>query len=97
MRNIQEFWILITAAVLINAAFAGLLSLLTTDDDFEFTQPPHHDTWLQRYFTLFYFSVSTFTTVGYGDIAPKSNRLRFLATLYQLCVFGGLVSVLFNL
>ncbi len=97
MRNIQEFWILVTAAILINGGFALLLSLLTTDADFEYTQPPKHTTWLERYFTMFYFSVSTFTTVGYGDIAPNSMRLRFLVTLYQLCVFGGLVSVLLNL
>ena len=97
MRNIQEFWILVTAAIFVNAGFAFLLAVLTTDADFEYTQPPKHTTWLERYFTLFYFSVSTFTTVGYGYIAPSSNRLRFLVTLYQLCVFGGLVSVLFNL
>lgn len=97
MRNIHEFLILVSAAILINAGFALILAVLTTDVDFEYTQPPKHSTWLERYFTLFYFSVSTFTTVGYGDIAPSSNRVRFLVTLYQLCVFGGLLSVFFNL
>ncbi len=97
MKNIQEFWILVSAAILINAAFALLLALFTRDADFEYTQPPKHETWFQRFFTMFYFSVSTFTTVGYGDIAPNSTRVRFLVTAYQLCVFGGLVSVLFNL
>ncbi len=97
MRNLQEFWILVTAAILLNAGFASVLLLFTTDDEFEYTKPPKHQNWLQRFFTLFYFSVSTFTTVGYGDIAPNSPRVRFLVTLFQICVFGGLVSVLFNL
>ena len=97
MRNLQEFWILVTAAVFINAGFALLLLVLTTDEEFEYTKPPKHENALQRFFTLFYFSVSTFTTLGYGDIAPNSTKVRLLVTVYQICVFGGLVSVLFNL
>jgi hypothetical protein len=97
MRNIQEFWILVTAAVFVNAGFALLLFVFTTDEEFEFTKPPKHENALERFFTLFYFSVSTFTTVGYGDIAPSSAKVRLLVTLYQIFVFGGLVSVLFNL
>jgi hypothetical protein len=97
MKNIHEFAILVFAAVVINIVFAFLLLALTTDDDFQYTMPPKHKTWLDRYFSLFYFSLTTFTTMEYGDILPASNRLRLIMMIYQVCIFAGLVSILFDL
>ncbi len=39
-------------------------------------------------FDFYYFSTSTFATVGYGDIVPKSSISRFLAVLEM---FNGIV------
>lgn len=38
---------------------------------------------LQEFFDRFYFAVVTGTTLGYGDIQPASNKVKFL-TLCQL-------------
>jgi len=32
----------------------------------------------------FYFTVSTMSTVGYGDIAPTTELSRFIATIYMI-------------
>jgi voltage-gated potassium channel len=43
--------------------------------------------WKLQYLNSFYWSVSTLTTVGYGDITPASNAERFAASIIML--FGG--------
>ncbi|HBU27582.1 TPA: hypothetical protein DEB00_00505 [Candidatus Uhrbacteria bacterium] len=37
-------------------------------------------TWIQA----FYFSVSTVTTVGYGDLTPSSDPSRLITSIYAL-------------
>jgi len=44
------------------------------------------------FFTTFYFTTVTHFTVGLGDIAPKSNVLRFLTIVHMFLTFS-----LFNL
>lgn len=44
-------------------------------------------TWIES----FYFTVSTITTVGYGDIAPTNDNTRLAVTLYIL--FGVVIGV----
>lgn len=44
------------------------------------------------FFTTFYFTTVTHFTVGLGDIAPKSNVLRFLTIVHIFLTFS-----LFNL
>jgi len=34
--------------------------------------------WVDAFLNRFYFVLTTFTTIGYGDITPKSNRARIL-------------------
>lgn len=45
----------------------------------------------ERLPTLFYFSTVTLTTVGYGDIYPKSVRARMAVTLF--IIFSYVASV----
>lgn len=45
----------------------------------------------ERLPTLFYFSTVTLTTVGYGDIYPKSIRARMAVTLF--IIFSYVASV----
>jgi voltage-gated potassium channel Kch len=44
---------------------------------FKFLEP---FTWIQS----FYFTVSTMTTVGFGDLVPSSDSTRLVAALYML-------------
>ena len=39
-----------------------------------------------EYLTYIYFSTSTISTIGYGDIYPKSKKAKLLVTIHQLLV-----------
>ena len=47
----------------------------------------------------FYFSIVTFTTLGFGDVVPDNTAARFLVTLEVICgyvMLGGLISIFAN-
>jgi amino acid transporter len=94
----KKFYILAIAALIINILFALLLFVFTDDSEFFFDNTKEAEKkGFSRFLTLLYFSITTFTTVGYGDIAPQSLRARALVGTFQVLVFAGLVSVLFNI
>lgn len=50
-----------------------------------------------NYVQSFYFSVSTFSTVGYGDFVPSNDLSRLAASMYILAgmgIFFGSISVM---
>jgi uncharacterized protein YjbI with pentapeptide repeats len=56
-----------------------------------------HDTWAGL--SLIYYSVVTFTTLGFGDITPKAGWLQFwvmLEVIIGYIMLGGLISILAN-
>ena len=51
------------------------------------------------FFTAFYYSIVTFTTLGFGDVTPKPAEayLQFLVTIEVILgyvMLGGLISIL---
>jgi hypothetical protein len=93
MKNRHEFIFLVTAAIVVCTAFAAFLVYATEESDFAYSSPPDKG---NRFFDMFYFALSTATTVGYGDIAPKTKRARLYTTIFQLILFGGVISLLFD-
>lgn len=45
----------------------------------------------------FYFILITFTTIGYGDITPKSNRARIITCLIILFIMISILKAFDNL
>lgn len=43
--------------------------------------------WSEFLFNRIYFVLITVTTTGYGDVIPKSNRLRIMTFIFLLLVF----------
>jgi hypothetical protein len=60
---------------------------VATDDDL--TNLPTHPA--ERFVALFYFTVTTVTSTGYGDIAPTSVRARLVSSAIQLTVMSLLI------
>ncbi len=64
----------------VNAVFALLLTLVGVDCLTGLT--PGH--WLENYAQAWFFSVQTFTTVGYGGMSPSCISTNFIAALIAL-------------
>lgn len=47
-----------------------------------------------KFFDVFYFSVVTFTTVGYGDIVPAAKIVKFLTMLEMATAFITIVFII---
>lgn len=93
--TLREIMTVFTATLLINILFAALLYPWVTDEDIE-NLP--QDPW-NRFLTLFFFAVTSFTTIGfgeYGSVHVKSLRLKMIVTLYILLAISGAASFFFN-
>lgn len=52
-----------------------------TSDHWKGIQDDHDITLFDKFFNRLYFSLTTMTTIGYGDIAPVSKRARSIVLL----------------
>jgi len=50
--------------------------------DEHFTYP--HD--IHNLWDIFYYTMTTHSTTGYGDISPKSTQMRIVTSIHMLCV-----------
>lgn len=69
----------------ISLVFAIAMYPWVTDDDI--SNLPKEP--FARFTSLIYFSVTTFTSTGYGDIAPKSTRAKMVMSLYMAGAFAA--------
>lgn len=79
------FGVLIAAYLAINALFGMVFYIIGVDkiDGIEHVNP------LNDFFNAFFFSIQTFTTVGYGHLSPNSLSSSFVASLDS---FTGLLA-----
>jgi hypothetical protein len=59
--------------------------------------PTYSDTYIYNMYHFIYFSVTTFSAVGYGDIAPVSEVARFVVMLEIFLSFFIIVFALANI
>lgn len=91
----REILTIFTGSLLINIVFAIFLYSWVTDKDIEnLPKEP-----LDRFLTLFFVAITSFTTIGfgeYGNVRVQSRRLKIIITIYILLVFSGAASFFFN-
>jgi hypothetical protein len=74
--------------VLYNICYILFLFFLASDDDINGL--PSHP--IERLVALFYYTVTTMTTTGYGDITAVSPRAQIIVSSYMLVNFYILVT-----
>jgi CBS domain containing-hemolysin-like protein len=80
---------LLVGLFVISIVFAIAMYPWVTDDDI--SNLPKEP--FARFTSLVYFSVTTFTSTGYGDIAPKSTRAKMVMSMYMAVAFAGALVV----
>jgi hypothetical protein len=89
MKLTQHVLLVVGVAIGLNVLFALFLLAWVNDRDISNLPPRPFD----RFITLFYFSVMTFTTTGYGDILPRSRRARIAVSFFTILLYAGIVGV----
>jgi hypothetical protein len=67
-----------------NSEFTGLLTIEDEliGNDTVLTRPK----WSEIFFERFYFVLVTTSAVGYGDVIPKSRRLKMINSVYLILI-----------
>jgi len=75
-----------------------LLVLFCKDGDIHFNglNKENDSTISDKLFNRFYFSTVTLTTLGYGDISPKSRTARTITLVFVLIIFLTLSTTFLN-
>mgnify|MGYP006141683623 CR=1 FL=1 len=50
-----------------------------------------------KFFNRFYFTITTLSSAGYGDITPKSIEVKVFSIILQTILIGGIMGGLFSL
>ena len=71
------------ALFLIVFYFIYLIGIKTDKKSWSGIDKMHGNEWLHA----FYFTVTTHTTVGFGDVYPKATLWRMIISLHIICVY----------
>lgn len=88
----REIFIAFSYIVILNVFLSLLLVFWVTDDDLN-NLP---ESWGDRFISILYYLITTFTTTGYGDIYAKSSRMKLLISVYMIIVCAFTVSFLID-
>ena len=89
---IQDLIKLLLALFLTNVGFAAILFGWVTDNDMTGLRKGGAD----RFADLVYFSIVSFSTAGFGDIAPKSTRAKMTVSSFLLFVNIAAIYGIYN-
>jgi len=78
--------------------FASVILLIRGWDtnDWYWWEEPNDSTFREKLLNRFYFSAVTFSTVGYGDITPKSSELKLLVSVLSILILTETMTFFFN-
>ena len=91
-KIVKKMLIPIIILVVINMIFAGIYVIFCNEPEDWNGMDDEKDTFMVKIFKRFYFSMTTMSTVGYGDISPKSIKARFLVIIHFIFVLFEILS-----
>ena len=59
-------------------------------------EPERDITLGDKFFNRFYFTTISLSTIGYGDISPKSNKLRGLTIVFAIIIIIEFITFVFE-
>ena len=80
-----NYFLLITQFLILITFYTIYLSTMIKNK--ELWKGIGEDKWYLLACDAFYFTISTHTSLGYGDIIPKSRIIRMLTSLHMITVF----------
>ena len=90
-QNLKTFSLLIGLIII----FAVIYTIACpTTDHWKGLTEENDKTLFDKFFNRFYFSLTTMTTIGYGDIAPVSKTARSIVLL-QMFIFVLKLTLIF--
>ena len=66
-------------------------------EDWNGIVPDKDKTLVDKFFTRFYFTTLSLSTIGYGDITPKTNRLRSLTIIFAIIMILEFYAFIFEI
>lgn len=91
--TLWAFWSLVVAVMF------GIIFYMLGADSFHASYLNNEKTSDPGFWALLYYSVVTFTTLGFGDIVPKTGPAAFVVTLeviWGYIMLGGLIAIFAN-
>lgn len=84
----------LTLLIMTNIIYSLVYVFFCSDSsDWNGIDPKTDRTFLEKFMNRLYFSVVTFSTVGYGDISPKTHKARMLVMTQILFNIIGVVRI----
>ncbi len=84
IKDVAQLMILF---LIMNLLFSLFLYTWVTDNDISNLPKNKHE----RFMAILYFTITTSTSTGYGDIVPKSVRARIASSVLQVFMFAMII------
>lgn len=79
-----------------NIVFLTIYQLVCNDKDDWVGMDDDDDTTIDRFFNRLYYTVIVFSTIGFGDISPKSKKTKVLTIFHSLLNFFFEINLFIN-
>lgn len=91
LKILRFLYYVIVTQIAIVFVFAGIYFGIKSDDNFNGLPKS------SSFIDCLYFSVTTASSVGFGDITPKSQTARVIVIIQEFCVFVNFAQLAINL
>lgn len=92
LRTVFEFPRQLVYATLALVIALVVMTILIPTEEFNGLTSEDDDTFWKKFVNRLYFATTTVSTIGYGDITPKSTRMRYTIAIVQLFMLFSLQS-----